>query len=384
MIFFRALRRIVWWGNRVWWWGRQRAGRGTNTVPKYVHPLDDKIMRQYTENRLAADFEVFCDLACIPLAFDIVTLLAAAEIHRRKVGANSFNVVFIIDATDPLPQFHRNENPVTKEKAYRILFNIGVLATHLFDKICDVTVFRSRKSLVNYWQTGRYGLGFFPTDYTPYHPVSKTVQNVTQYAPVKMLDYLKATGDSDPLLVVPENARVSVQEWLSKITDKLFIVTLTLRETPNVPERNACVSEWQKLVNEFSDQPIQFVVVRDYFAINPDKILIGENVIECREAVDDIVYRSALYEGASFNMLSNGGSALLCYMNPRIEFASFNVGLDADSARQEDMLVQWGLSNGGQLPVNGVNANKFRRLVWQRDEAPILIKTLLEALENIK
>ena len=384
MLVFRALRRLLWWINRFVWWGRQRAGWKTTAVPTHVHPLDRKIMHQYTKNEMTAGFDAFCDLASIPLAFDVLTLLTAAETHRRKTGAAYFNVVFIIDASDPLPQFHRSENPVSKDNAYQVLFNIGILGTHLFEKVCDLMVFRSRKALIDYWDAGRNGRGCFPTDYAPRHPANNTVDNVTQYAPRHTLDYLNATGDIDPLVVVPPHIRARAQEWLSSITHIPFIVTLSLRETPNVPERNACIAEWQKLVDAFRDEPVQFVVVRDYFANGRGNLLTGKNVVECRDAVDDIVFRSALYECAAFNMLSNGGSALLCYLNPVIEFASFNVGVDADSARQQDMRAQWGLEAGAQLPANGRAAGKFRRLIWQRDEAALLIETLRQVLERNK
>jgi hypothetical protein len=351
------------------------------SVPKISHPMDAKIMAQMRASEAPHSFDVVCDFAALPLAFDMVVLMVAAEAYRRNHGYDSFNVIFMADKSDPLPQFHREENPVSIENIETVLFNIGLSAARMFPSAGNLHYFKSRRQFIQEWYSGRFISHWFPRKYDPRHP-SYFLEDYKcmAYHPRYAIDLLRGTDDRSQLLSAPKDMIAHVERWLSNTTQAKIIITLTLRETANVVERNSQVKNWQSMVDVFQRQPVHFVVVRDYFSEFGGNAIVGENVTECPQATESIVFRKALYEKANFNLLTNSGSALLCYLDSTVKFAAFNVGLDADSSTVDDMRSQWGLEKGEQLDALNLNGGSRRMLVWERDTLAKLVETIEEVL----
>lgn len=365
------------------WWRQATRQASPPSVPNIVHPMDAKIMRQMKSDEASKSFDVICDFAALPLAFDIVVFLVSAEAYRRRFGFITFNVIFVADKSDPLPQFHRSGNPVDLDNAETVLFNVGLNATRLFPAVKDVFYYRLRSRFVNDWDESRIGPPSFPVTFDPTHP-SYVLDDYgcMAYHPRYALALLDGMNETTPLLAAPKDIASLARQWVQEVAGSNFAVTLTLRETSNVSKRNSQIENWQKLAEKFIDTPVHFIIVRDYFSPQTADRISGSNVTECPQAAESIVYRKALYEQANFNMLTNGGSAILCYLDCRVDFAAFNVGQDADSSTVDDMLNQWGLEPGAQLPLLSENEESIRRLIWNRDDLDKLVETLSDVLAD--
>ena len=344
----------------------------------FASPLDSKLLTQYLESANAKSFSVVCDLAVVPLSFDIFMLLAVAESYRRKHNFDRFNVTFMISDADPLPVFHSKENPISEIDAKAVLLNLGMAAAQSFPACGDISVFSSRTRFKEYLRDIRKRETIFPIDYSPDSPnYHLNGEAAPLYSPIHAFNLLG--DDETTLLQASPSSLERAGRWIDSVRSGRVIVSLTMRNTKNAPDRNSRSEEWQRLVDSFRDQSILFVLIEDYFAPDFNDVVTGENVIRCQAAVESIPFRSALYELADFNLLANSGSAALCYLNKNIRYAAVNIGLDARSSSAEDMATQWGVAPNGPIWGNG----PFRRWVWERDDFAVLKREIDLFLQSL-
>lgn len=361
----RAVRYVAFLGLRMIWNLFRRVGIVLPVDLFLHHSLDKKtgthLIDANADHRLLA----ICDFSSFPLSFDLLTLLVAADNHRRRSGLRWLDFAFIAHDTDPYSDLSNPVNPITRKNYRTFVFNLGLDASRLFEAAGNVLFFSNRKSFEKYLRSsGHRASSLFPEsynifrpDYCPHHggpPLYGLIHLFEKSEPREDILSLKA----------PEACRELVKRRLRKIVGTPTIVTITLREFEYIPKRNSKIPEWQKLIDAFSDRNIKFIVLRDYFEIYSAPVLSGSNVTEYPEAVIDLCLRAALYEIADVNMMSAAGPTALCYLNSNVNYIAFDPCADPEACNEDDMFFQHGIKQG----ENFLGSGPHQKLIWKEEK----------------
>lgn len=327
-------------------------------------------MDQKTAKQINSDantlLTVCSDLAAIPISFDICYFFANAERERRRLGLEGMRVVFIADKNDPGQLLEKKPDPyllsmVADWRHY--LFNLGVEMTRLFPAVDDVHLCTSRREALKLFQRLCFADPLFPPSYSPYRPDYRDKRaGGALYFPKPVLNPSEPETPLQPLKA-PGREKTLVDRWCSREAAGRRIVTITLRDTENVPSRNSYLSGWQSIIDLHSDDDVLFIILEDYFRLFEPVKLLGSNVRYFDAATMSAPLRLALYEHADHNFFVTNGPAILCMLSENTQFTVFGVGMGEESANKEDMLRQYGL-----LPDEQPRAFKTgQTLIWAED-----------------
>lgn len=380
-LIWRAVRYFFWLGRRKVWEGLRRLGLALPVGTMLGHPLDRKVGFQVEEGVGGLRVLVICDFAAFPLSYDILVLLAAADDYRRRSDCERMDVAFIAHESDPFMSEAFSTNPVNDPKNYRnFVHNLGIEATRLFEAVGDVQFYTNRSTFESFWRNAKSTHRLFPEDYTPFRPSYLPGRNGVPYYGMRHLFTAPVTSGEVLSLRPPASQLDLAEAWIGHHVRGRKAITITLRETPHQPERNSNVEAWRALVEQHRDQGIVFIILRDYYAIYTESPIIGENVIECPEAVLSMSFRAAIYEKAHLNLFAGNGPAMLCLLNPRTRYLVFKISTDVASARPEDIFFQHGLRPGDNMP----EATPYQKLVWEDDDFLVLCRELDDMLYRIE
>ena len=335
-------------------------------------PVDLKVGKQLEANRTKRVIAI-CDLATFPISFDIVYFFVIAENIRRRQGASFVDIVIISHDDDPLSVPPANSDPINS-KNYRIfLNNIGIACAQLLPNLGNVLNFNNRGEFEKYWKVVRNQHQIYPDNYSPYCPDYADKNGHPVYGLRSLIDS-DGTFAENYCLTPTTHHLEQVRKWVnSQIPKEHKVITITLRETPHVPERNSNLSAWQKLVSQYQNSPITFVVIRDYFSLYEPSPIVGENIKFCTEAVLHAPIRAALYQEADINLMVANGTVGLCMLNHQANYIVFKYLCEgAPSASENDIWNNHGLKPGDQIP----GANKWQRIIWEPDDFDILNREL--------
>jgi len=378
-LMWRAPRYVLWLIRRKIWEGLVRVGFTSGAGAVLGHPLDQKVGFQIAEGS-GQRVLVVCDFAAFPLSYDIVVFLATADNYCRRSGCQRMDVAFIAHEGDPLMNEAFKTNPVNHSVKYRaFIYNLAIEATRLYKSIGDVQFFTNRSNFITFLRNTKSTHKIFPEEYTPFRPGYLPSRKGVPYYGMRHLFENSETARESFSLCPPVGQLNLAETWIKRNSSGRKIITITLRETPHQPERNSNLNAWQALVDRYKNQNILFVILRDYFAIYDQSPIIGEHVIECPEAVHSMSFRAAIYEQADLNLFTGNGPAMLCLLNPKTHYIVFKMSTDSASARPEEIFFQHGLSFGKNMP----GASKFQKLVWENDDASVLIRELGIMLDTI-
>lgn len=285
--------------------------------------------REKSERVLTA----FYDLGVSPPSYDFLSFLVEAERYRR---ANGFTDIDLIFNPGPMHGFRDDDLPPDVETRTNMLWGVCVAMARRLPSVRNIEVKKRR------WQVSG---DVFPVGYEESAPRS-------HYATA----FLR---NGEPMLKATDYARRQVAMRFSKP-----YATISLREAKHWPQRNSNRKAWIEVAQWLLANNIQPVVVPD-----TDSTAL-EGFAEYQAASVDIDLRCALYEGAAINLgVLNGPMSLCAFLDCR--YLIFNVGGENMAAGSTAFLQAHGFSVGEGFGGNG-------RLIWEKDEAEVILRELRE------
>jgi len=285
------------------------------------------------------------DLAVAPPTWDFLSFLAAAEAHRRAVGAETMEVVFL---PGPKEGFRDDElPPADTASRERMLRHVAMPLARLLPSVTRVGM-AARKSF-----DGRHHV--FPFGYHPDTPIPA----------YGLTELVRHAGSLD--LRPSDRAREHVRQ---QCPDPY--VTITLRQAPYWTGRNSDLAEWAKVVAELRRRGWHVVVI-------PDVDGAGDFSIGDDDAAHDPDIRLALYERAAMNLGVNNGPMSLCYLTKAPYLVFRMLDPTGEYPCGAEFMAQHGLPEGGQF----CDTSPFRRLVWALDDAETAMQFFDEAMASL-
>jgi len=366
-----------------WIWHRvTRFGIDLPAQTFLPSPVDRKVGLQFADGIEGPRVLAICDFSVFPLSYDIVPFLASADLFRRQKKALRLDVAFIAHDADPLGMKPRKTDPVNFENYRLLVHNLGLEAFRLFEAAGNSYLFTNRAMFEKFLNDQSSKIFFFPQYFNAQSPSYIPAQNKPPLYGLKYFTENMIKDGSLPQLRIPPLETSQVKQWLRTYcgADKR-IITITLRDTANKPERNSRILEWQKLVDHFVGEPdIAFVVLSDFQQIHSEAALHGANVAHCIQAVMSLPFRAALYKEADLNLFVGNGPATLCYLTNDSAYLVFCINPESDHEQVEEWRFFHGIGPGENLPWAGPN----QKLVWQLDDFDVLRDEVQEALQKLQ
>lgn len=285
----------------------------------------------------------FYDMAVSPCSYDFFTFLYSAEICRVRRGLDTIKLV-IVHGTD---NYFRNDNVRTSEQNKTFFENVVIPGISLLP-ICNSFMWMNRDDL-NLADTDPTFI--FPRGYAPLKPVA-------EYIPGELIAAM-IRGDSPCFLSAPDYANKLASDYISEVSNKKPIITLTMRELERENQnkkRNIKFEEWEAALNELNEDYTP-IIIRD--TINSHKSQIFSGVRECPQASIHLPFRMALYSQCHLNFTKNTGPALLMLYGKTntIFFAEYD---DDEVAISEKWFKEnFGMSSQSQYPMTTISKTFF-------------------------
>lgn len=315
-----------------------------------------------------------CDFTDIPLAFgDMVCFVWNANISRDEYGADRVDIVFVYDENDPcLP------NPyVTKETFRHYFYNLSIEATRLCDSLGNMFVFSNKTEFVDFFSKSISNyVGVFPRDYDYLNPVEHRDDRPACYWYSYSSD--KVAKNNKLLNLSADKTYLNhVDKWLSRFVRPKVPVSITLRECwPE--ERGNNITEWQKLVDHYSD--IGFVVVRDYAKIYDDPVLFGAYYYDVPSF--SLSYRAALYQKCVLNLFVLSGPLMLAHLNSDVNYIAFRFHTPGGEGVCSPRSVRhlFAISE----PDSFIGSTDLQKVVWEADTFDVMKYHLDIMIEKLR
>lgn len=296
----------------------------------------------------------FFDLQLCPLAFDIATYMAGAELERRRLGLRSVHVVFVPGHGDglrlELPEY---EAAVDAEARRWRLHNLVIPVTALLPACSGYTLCSSREQAEAVFRDSVTHV--FPAEWQPGMPTAPLARTVR--------DAARAGQEVFPLLRATPQALRFADQFLSAHAGGRKPVVITLRQYGFTPGRNSNVDAWVAFADRMDTD--QYLPV---FLLDTDRSLdvlpepLRRHVV-LQAASWNVQLRMAIYERAHLNMAVVHGPMELCWYNEMCSYVLF-CPVNTAPLTAENVLKTEGFEVGKQLPF----ARPWQRWVWGSDE----------------
>ncbi len=306
------------------------------------------------------------DLEICPMSFDFCCFLALAELARRRQALDHLHIVIVPSAET---KFRDDGTAYTlSNKAWR-LHNILLASCALIDTPVSVTVChrRSEANFVDSIAEDR----LFPAGYTLAEPTADFLWSGISTA--------AACGEDLPSFRSSDAATAQIRDWIAGRSGGKHIVTITLRESTNVPSRNSDLDAWGAFARQIDPEKYLPVVIRDTQEANRPTPPALNGIVQCNMASLHLDLRLALYEQSYLNLFVMNGPSILCSLNPGIRYLMFKL-LTPDSLNTTPIYyASIGLDPGGQYP----HATPYQRLVWEPDNLDVIEREFSAMVERI-
>ncbi|HZT51890.1 MAG TPA: hypothetical protein VFA22_08155 [Stellaceae bacterium] len=305
----------------------------------------------------ADTFTLFYDLDECPITYDFVTFLVQAEAMRRQAGLARLAVVFVEGRKDGLrPEMRAYEEAIDLESRRWRLHNICIPLTTLLPACRSYAVLPRAQAAAVHRLCGER---FLPAGYSPAFPLPPQGREVTRLA---------AEGHELKLLASPPRALAYVESWLASRRAGRKLVTITLRQSPFMPQRNSNLPAWSAFARSLDPRAFFVVIVPDTdSALTP----LPEGLADFTAftaACWNIGLRSALYESAWLNLGSSGGPLALCWFNPKARYIMFKIVVDDVPQATARFLEERGYVVGAPPPFLG----PYQEWVWEADDLAVI------------
>jgi hypothetical protein len=297
------------------------------------------------------------DLSVAPVTFDFASHLAAAEIERRLRKLDGIAVVMILGphhgVRQELPDYEATLSPAARR--WRVQ-NILVPLLSLLPSIRGHVVCSSRKDAEALLPASPSRL--YPTDFRlflPRQPLNRVV-----------FEHARRGVPIFPMLRASDRAREFVREFLDATAAGRRAIVISLRDSPNTPQRNSRLSEWCAFAQSLDRKIYAPIFVLDTDAAMRARPRDLDREIICEAASWSVEIRMALYEAAWLNMAIMHGPMELCWFSETARYLLFYQPL-ADT-NQIDLMRD----NGQPLYGNLEFAKPYQRIVRQGDQLCVL------------
>tara|TARA_B100001057_G_scaffold481909_1_gene556502 strand:- start:436 stop:1485 length:1050 start_codon:yes stop_codon:yes gene_type:complete len=335
-----------------------------------------KISRQLEQPKPKPLLAVY-DLAVLPYSFDIVHFICNAEIERYTKSCDKVIFIFVCHESDPAPE--RSFLCRGKNNHWQYLYNILLASVRCYSRKKSILIFNNRKEFVEYFLKLDEKIPTFPSNYDPLNPPWLSGnKDLVPHCFAHGIEHFRKS--SDFYCISPPNEQIKLaRKWLSENVKDRHRITITLREYGFSTKRNSKISEWQKLVDSYSNEKYQFIVLRDYETLYDTRPLLGDNVTYCNEAVLDASFRAALYEECMLNLGVSNGPLMLAMQNKNSNFIIFKILCEERGCRLEDVEKYVGISYNENLP----SMKEYQKVVWQTDDYKTLKKETDEMIARL-
>jgi hypothetical protein len=183
----------------------------------------------------------------------------------------------------------------------------------------------------------------YPSDYRVYLPRQPSKRVIHDYARAGMPIW--------PMFHATAQGRRLAQEYLAREARGRRPIVITLRNYDYTPERNSLNAEWIAFADGLDRERYAAIFIPDAETVMREPPADFSRHIVCDAASVNLEFRMALYEAAWLNMALMHGPLELCWYNELVRYLFFN---------------------GHQIGVDLNFATPCQRIVWERDELPVL------------
>lgn len=316
---------------------------------------------------------LFYDLQVLPITFNAIDDLAAAEIIRRRRGLDDIQVVIVPGRHDGLRwEDEEYDSIVNRDVRYWRLHNIVIAAFALLPRCTGYTLCSSRAEAADLLAARVRHV--YPAGYTEALPVATSRRPVMEWA--------RAGEPVFPVLTSTPEALRLVQARLEVVAGGRRVIVITLRNYGYGPQRNSRTEEWAAFARSLDPSRYVVIFVPDTeAALGPTPDALRDFPI-MPEAAFNLQLRMALYELAWLNMALMHGPMELCWYNEKCRYIILQI-VDSSPQTSRAVLLAEGYDIGGQLPW----AKPYQKWVWKPDRLEVLqrhfrdMESLLERLD---
>ncbi len=296
----------------------------------------------------------FFDLHLCPLAYDIATYMAGAELERRRLGLASVHVVFVPGQVDGLRlELPAYDAAVDADARRSRLHNLVVPVTGLLPACSGYTLCGSRTEAEALFRDRTRHV--YPGAWRPGLPVAPVARAVR--------DAARAGEPVFPLLQAPAAALGQADRYLAAHAAGREPVVITLREYAYTPARNSNVDAWVAFADGLDARRYAAIFVPDTEkSLDPLPEGLRRHLV-LDAAAWNVHLRMALYERAYLNLAVVHGPMELCWYNEHCRYLLF-CPVNTAALTTEEVLGREGFEVGGQLPF----ARPWQRWVWEADD----------------
>jgi hypothetical protein len=322
------------------------------------------------------------DFIDAPYTSDIGIFIINAEIERRRNKLEKIDIVFITN--DTYPANPKYQNIITKDNYKQLIYNFAIEFTRLFDFIGSILVLDNRNNAIKYINNIKDDYMLFPQDYNSGSPFERIVYKKEMSFYATNYSYIGSQDESINCLCAPKEQIRLARKWLLKNAYPKIPITITLRETLKIDLiRNSKITEWQKLIDYFkNDSRYIFIIMRDYYQMYDEDILVGDNLIYCNEAVLSLSFRAALHQLATLNLFIQNGVSVVSLLSNITRYIQFKMVTNEVGSTTMEHYKEYLRLN---LNDNWYGATKYQKIIWEDDNFEVLKRetdSMLKLLED--
>jgi hypothetical protein len=299
-----------------------------------------------------------------PISWDMAFFVEAAEITRRRIGADAtiINILYPVDIAH-LPGVGADSDRAVDlhGREFRIKHICGQIA----EMFPDVTVnlIKDRSALEPL--TRSRSMFRFPTEGLPHH---------TEYYRIVNANPHDVRGFS-----ASHQALRYIENWKGTFTNKR-IVCISIREYSFDVQRNSKMAEWVKFIESLDRNIYEVVIVPD-----TDQIATYDSSPLAKyrafwPACFDVDLRFALYEKAFLNLGVNNGPMTASSLNKKVRFLMFKL-LVAGVPHCTEEFISW---SGFAVKGSPVYGTGFQKWVWEDDDFPVIQREFNDMVKKIE
>jgi len=295
---------------------------------------------------------VYYDLKYCPITFDFTSFLVTSNAIRQSIGYKTMGVTIVCDGFRK--QSPRDLETTIEQKRWRVSHILSKLP-FLIPEVDSVTVTDSPLS----------GLQFpaFPGGYPP--------------APGTSWEFPYLTSEFIQFYNTDINLRpFKSSEGAKKLINNLFddnVITISLRNSKFVPERNSNLDEWYKVYQELKKKKFRPIVIPCFEDYMGDKTFAKYDWEIFNPAMMDVDLRLALHEKAFDNLcINNGSTTLLILSNCRYKYFKF-VTEGIKNTQPGHHKATFGINPGEN---HAFAMESGQDLFWETDNADVILKAL--------
>jgi len=332
----------------------------------------------------------FFDLNVARATFDILGFLCLAEHRRRELACQSVHVVVVNASNNPFNVAARGIMPASEHvwrKRQILAQSCGLLPR------CSGTTFTSSRAeaqllveqaMAAYSQSTSSlfdAPAIFPDGYTVAQPVACWEFNelfaATEFE--NDISYLQAAPQAKVLatqFLDYQQKFLGQQQSLDQQRNKAprKVVTITFRDSAIKPARNSNYTAWRLFIEQLDKNiylPVLLPDTDNSWSSEFMALAQQTGAVMCSEAAFNVELRMAIYELSYLNLGVNNGPMHLCALSKHCRYLMYKQVTEDYAHTSTQSFIDRGFTIGGDFPA----ANRLQKLVWEDDNADVIIRT---------